>query len=523
MPEGHAMTDADKTATPPTGRGKARKAALAMALLAGTTLGGFTAGHLAFAATDGQAAAGTPPAVNSQVPAPERPLPDFADLVDKVKPAVVSITTKLQVQPTADEGPEGGQGMPFGMMPFGQMTPHGGQQQEHAVEARGSGFIIDANGTIVTNNHVVKDARSVTVTLSDGTTLPARIIGRDPRTDIAVLKVDAKTPLPFIQLGDSAKVRVGEWVVAMGNPFGLGGTVTAGIVSAKGRDIGEGPYDQFIQIDAPINQGNSGGPLFTQDGKVVGINSAILSPTGGSIGIGFAIPSNLVKTVVAQLEMTGHVTRGYLGVASQPVSPEMAKALHLDSDKGALVASVVHDGPAAKAGVEPGDVIEAVNGDKVTSPRDLATDVAAVKPGDTAKLDILRNGEQQTITVAVAEMPGQQTADAGEPAAPQGRVGVALAPLSPDVRARLDLPQHVKGAVVTQVQPGSAAEAAGIQAGDVIVGVGNKAVGSPEEAVRAIHAASQDKDGALALRILRDGQTAFVAVNLSPTGGHDAG
>jgi serine protease Do len=401
------------------------------------------------------------------------------------------------------------------------MMPHGGMpQQQQAVEARGSGFIINANGTIVTNNHVVKDARSVSVTLSDGTTLPARVVGRDPRTDLAVLKIDAKKPLPYIQLGDSSKVRVGEWVVAMGNPFGLGGTVTAGIVSAKGRDIGEGPYDQFIQIDAPINQGNSGGPLFTQDGKVVGVNSAILSPTGGSIGIGFAIPSNVVKTVAAQLEASGHVTRGYLGLASQPVTEQMAKALHLSDDSGALVASVVPNGPAAKAGVQPGDVVQAINGDKVANPRDLAVDVAAVKPGDTAKLDVLRNGETQTISVAVARMPNEQTADAGNQSGsmPQGKVGVALAPLTPDMRSKLDLPDGTKGAVVAQVQPGSPADAAGIQAGDVIIGVGSHAVTSPEEAVKAIHEATRDKDAALALRVIRDGQAAFVAVTLNQNG-----
>src|SRR5271165_3069639 len=505
--------------------GKLRKTALAVALLAGTTLGGFTAGHLAFAANDDQPA--TPP-VNQGAAATPHEIPDFADLVAKVKPAVVSITTKLEVHQTADEGPQMGPqmgpqgGMPF-PFPFGNMMPGGGGMQEHpqAVEARGSGFIINANGTIVTNNHVVKDARSVTVTLSDGTTLPARVVGRDARTDLAVLKVDAKSPLPYIQLGDSAKVRVGEWVVAMGNPFGLGGTVTAGIVSAKGRDIGEGPYDQFIQIDAPINQGNSGGPLFTQDGKVVGVNSAILSPTGGSIGIGFAIPSNMVKTVVAQLETTGHVTRGYVGLASQPVSEQMAKALHLSDNSGALVASVVPDSPAAKAGLQPGDVIQSVNGEKVTNPRDLALDVAAVKPGDTAKFDLLRNGEQQSVSVAVAQTPNEQTANAGE-TAPKGKVGVALAPLSPDMRAKLDLPNGTKGAVVAQVEPGSPAEAAGIQAGDVIVGVGSKSVDSPEAAVKAIHAATQDKDGALALRIIRDGQAAFVAVTLNQPGNNNS-
>jgi serine protease Do len=513
------MTDSEKTS--PAARGKLRKTTLAVALLAGTTLGGFTAGHLAFAAADSQT--NTPSAnapVNADVAATPRTIPDFADLVTKVKPAVVSVTTKLDVHETADEGPAQ---MGPGQFPFGQMPQGGMHEQQHAVEARGSGFIIDANGTIVTNNHVVKDARSVSVTLSDGTELAARVVGRDPRTDLAVLKVEAKQPLPYIQLGDSAKVRVGEWVVAMGNPFGLGGTVTAGIVSAKGRDIGEGPYDQFIQIDAPINQGNSGGPLFTQDGKVVGVNSAILSPTGGSVGIGFAIPSNVVKTVAAQLEATGHVTRGYLGLASQPVTEQMAKAMHLSNDSGALVASVVADGPAAKAGVQPGDVIQSINGEKVTTPRDLAMDVAGVKPGDTAKLDILRNGEAQTISVAATQMPNDRTADAGGDTAPKGKVGVALAPLSPDMRAKLDLPEGTKGAVVAQVEPGSPAEAAGIQAGDVIIGVGSRAVTSPEEAVKAIHAATKDKDAALALRIIRDGQAAFVAVTLNQTGDHNAG
>ncbi len=217
-------------------------------------------------------------------------LPDFTDLVTQVKPAVVSITTRLEADPSADED-QPQMPMPFRQFPFGGMGPQMGPQT-HAVEARGSGFIVDANGTIVTNNHVVKNAKTVSVTLDDGTKLPAKVIGRDARTDIAVLKVDAKTQLPYIQLGNSANVKPGQWVVAMGNPFGLGGSVTAGIVSASGRDIGAGPYDQFIQIDAPINQGNSGGPLFTQDGKVIGMNTAILSPSGGSIGIGFAIPSD---------------------------------------------------------------------------------------------------------------------------------------------------------------------------------------------------------------------------------------
>src|SRR5271165_286095 len=332
-------------------RPRLRRATLAAVLLAGTALGGFAAGHATLAAI-AEAQPVNPPAAQ-----PLHQIPDFADLVKQVKPAVVSVTVKMAVAEASDEGPQRVP-FPFNQMPFGQMGP----QRGHPSEARGSGFIIDANGTIVTNNHVVKDAKSVEITLSDGTSLTAKVIGRDPRTDIAVLRVDAGHELPYIQLGDSKDVAPGQWVVAMGNPFGLGGSVTAGIVSALGRDIGEGPYDQFIQIDAPINPGNSGGPLFTQDGKVLGMNTAIFSPSGGSVGIGFAIPSNTIKTVVAQLESSGHVTRGYLGVQAQPINATMAKAMGLADQSGALVADVQPDTPASRAGLRAGDVIRSVDG-----------------------------------------------------------------------------------------------------------------------------------------------------------------
>jgi serine protease Do len=341
-----------------------RRSAIAAVLLAGTALGGFAVGHAGLAATEAAPGAPVNPPGSGMT---GHTLPDFTDLVTQVKPAVVSITTKLQASPAADEdGPQ--LPMPFRQFPFGGMGPQMGPQA-HAIEARGSGFIVDANGTVVTNNHVVKDAKSVSVTLDDGTQLPAKVIGRDARTDIAVLKIDAHKQLPYIQLGNSANVKPGQWVVAMGNPFGLGGTVTAGIVSASGRDIGAGPYDQFIQIDAPINQGNSGGPLFTQDGKVIGMNTAILSPSGGSIGIGFAIPSDMIHTVVAQLEKTGKVTRGYIGVEAQQVSDTMAKAMHLSEKSGALIAGVQNDTPAAHSGLQPGDVITGVNGQAVKNPR----------------------------------------------------------------------------------------------------------------------------------------------------------
>ncbi len=494
------------TPTPPTRTAGAtwRRTALAAVLLAGTTLGGFAAVH---AANDAATAAQP---VNPTAVTTAQTLPDFSNLVTRVKPAVVSITTKMKVQPASMESGGRGGPMPF---PFGQMMPEGPQQQPRSAEARGSGFIVSATGMIVTNNHVVKDATSVMVTMDDGTELSAKVVGRDPRTDIAVLKVDAPKPLPYIQLGNSRDVKPGEWVVAMGNPFGLGGTVTAGIVSAVGRDIGSGPYDQFIQIDAPINQGNSGGPLFTQDGKVIGMNTAILSPHGGSVGIGFAVPSDMIRTITSQIETSGHVTRGFIGVESQGLNATTAKALGVSEHAGALLAGVKANGPAAKAGLKAGDVIQAVNDQKVTSPRDLAVNVASLKPGDEARLSILRNGATQEVKVKIGEMPGERLAANEETAQPNRmQVGVALAPLSPELRARLDLPDDVNGAVIQQVRPGSPAQAAGLQPGDVIVAVGSTDVDSPAEAVKAMRKALSGKDKALAVRILRNGEPAFVGI-----------
>jgi serine protease Do len=490
-----------------------RRAALAAVLLAGTSLGGFAVGHTAW----GEAAAPVNPPGTQVQP---QTLPDFTHLVEQVKPAVVSITTKFRATPAAleDEDGPGMQGqMPQLPYPFNQMIPHGQQQpQARAVEARGSGFVISADGIVVTNNHVVKDARSVSVTLDDGKVLPAKVLGTDPRTDIAVLKVNADHPLPFITLGNSRDVKPGEWVVAMGNPFGLGGTVTAGIVSAVSRDIGAGPYDQFIQIDAPINRGNSGGPLFTQDGKVIGMNTAILSPSGGSIGIGFAIPSDMIRTVTAQLEKGGKVTRGYIGVEAQEISPTTAQAMHLKQTDGALLAGIQPGSPASEAGLQPGDVVEAVNGTKVSNPRDLAVNVAGIQPGQEAHLTVVHDGQTKDMTLKVGTLPNEQTAsnDTQENGEHHARLGLALAPLSPDVRSQLEVPDGTKGAVVQGVQPGSPAEAAGLQPGDVIVGVGTHTVDSPAEAVKAMRTAMKGNDHALALRVIRNGQPVFVGVNL---------
>jgi serine protease Do len=479
-----------------------RRTALVAVLLAGTSLGGFAAVN---AANDPAVTAGQP--VNPAMVTTARTLPDFSDLVTRVKPAVVSITTKVKVSAGEMQGPA----LPF---PFNQMVPEG-QRGPRVTEGRGSGFIVNANGTIVTNNHVVNDASTVTVTLDDGRTLQAKVIGRDPRTDIAVLRVEAGKPLPYIELGHSRDVRPGEWVVAMGNPFGLGGTVTAGIVSAVGRDIGSGPYDQFIQIDAPINQGNSGGPLFTQDGKVIGMNTAILSPHGGSVGIGFAVPSDMIATVSSQIAQTGHVTRGFVGVEAQALTGTTAKALGLAENAGALLAGVRPNGPAAKAGLQAGDVVQAINGTTIATPRDLALTVSGLKPGEEAKVRLLRDGSTKDVKVTIGDMPHEQTA-AAEPAAQPARaqVGVALGPLSPEVRAQLEVPEGVKGAVIQGVRPGSPAQMAGLQAGDVILGVGSKAIENPAEAASAIRDALSGKEQAVALRIMRDGVSRFVGITM---------
>ena len=500
-----------------------RNAAFAAVLLAGTALGGLGASLRPAAAEDSAAPAA--PISAPAVPA----MPGFGDLVRRVRPAVVTITSteRVQAEQASSPFPQGSdQDQTFrhffgGNHPGNQGQPgnegrgnEGRGNEGHLAKALGSGFIIDAEGHVVTNNHVVDGATKVVVTLDDGRELNARVVGRDARTDIAVLQVDAGVKLPYLALGDSDKAQPGDWVVAMGNPFGLGGSVTAGIVSARGRDIGAGPYDDFLQVDAPINRGNSGGPLFATDGTVMGVNTAIFSPSGGSVGIGFAIPSNLVKQVVAELEQHGHLERGYLGLMTQKLNPEMASALKLAHPTGALVAEVEPDGPAAKAGLKAGDVVTAVNGASVGDPRALAREVAAIHPGSVAAVAVQRDGAEQTFKMTAASLP-EKTADASAPgeASNGAKLGLALAPINPAARESLGLGTDVKGAVIAGVRPNSPASEAGLKPGDVLLSVGNKQVTTPQEAVEAIRAQQGTKQQTtVALRVLRDGHSLFVAV-----------
>ena len=487
-----------------------RRSAFAAALLAATAMSGMGIGP---ASAQTNAAHSAP--IDASHPAAQA-LPGFADLVQKVSPAVVTISSTMR------EAADDTQPSPFPSgspqaQEFGQFFGAPDQAPSQTVKALGSGFILDSKGHVVTNDHVVKNATDIQVTLTDGRTLPAKVVGVDPKTDLAVLQIKSDTPLPHLALGDSAAARVGDWVVAVGNPFGLGGTVTAGILSARGREIGESPYDDFLQIDAPINRGNSGGPLFAQDGTVIGVNTAIYSPSGGSVGIGFAIPSSVVKQVVGQLEAHGHVERGWLGVEAQAVSPAMAKALHLPNATGALVAEVQKDSPAASAGMQPGDVITRIGTAAVQDPRALARMVATLHAGADQEMTVQRDGASKTLSVAVAAQPDQDGAVKAASAEQGPKLGLALAPLDDDARQQLGLASNQKGVVVASVKQDSPAQMAGLQAGDVLEMVGSQPVTTPQEAVTALRHGTQ-KSETVALRVLRDGHQAFVALSATPLG-----
>ena len=449
----------------------------------------------------------------------------FADIVEKVKPAVISVRVKIDGGSQTDGlGGQGMENVPPGLreffrrfgMPDGQMgpegMPHGGRH--NIITGQGSGFFISADGYAVTNNHVVDKAESVQVTTDDGKVHTAKVIGTDPRSDLALIKVEGGS-FPYVKLADAAP-RIGDWVIAVGNPFGLGGTVTAGIVSARGRDIGASAYDDFIQIDAPVNKGNSGGPTFDTNGNVIGVNTAIFSPSGGSVGIAFAIPSDTVKTIVAQLKERGSVTRGWIGVQIQPVTQDIADSLGLKKAEGALVAEPQKGGPAAQAGIEAGDVITAVNGDAVKDARDLAKKIGALPPKSSVKLTVLHKGADKTINLTLGELPNakEARADGGKSddsnadngSAEIGKLGLTLAPATRVAGAGSE------GVVVTGVDSAGLAAEQGFSTGDVILEVAGKAVSTPADVRKVVTAARSDGKRTVLLRVKSGDNTRFVAL-----------
>jgi serine protease Do len=447
------------------------------------------------------------------------PVAGFSDVIERVRGAVVSVTTREQ-----DVGKRGAPHHELPDLPDGVPETFRRFFEEHAnramperVQGQGSGFIVDPSGYVVTNYHVVDGAREVTVRLSDGSQHKAHVKGMDEKTDLALLKIDADKPLPYVQFGSSEGVRVGDWVLAVGNPFGLGGTVTAGIVSARGREIQSGPYDDYLQIDAPINRGNSGGPLFDTTGKVVGVNTAIYSPSGGNVGIGFAIPASLAANVVQQLKAEGRIDRGWLGLQLQAVSPEVAEGLGLKAEGGTLVADVLVDSPAAKAGMRPGDVILSVDGQPLERLTTLPRIVAETKPGKTLTLNVSRKGQTVDVPVRVGAQPKDERLAANDAAdaTDKPRLGLALSKITPELRARYKLEDDAEGVVVTRVLPGSPAERAGIRVGSVISMVGQEPVATPDEVIRQVGDAAREKRPSVLLRVELNGQTSFVPVQLA--------
>jgi serine protease Do len=444
----------------------------------------------------------------------------FADLVERVSPAVVSVIATqpapaLVSQPgLAPDNPLAPFFRQFGMPEPGDRPEGEHQTPPREGQAMGSGFIIDPAGYVVTNNHVVAEATSVAIVLEDGRRLDATIVGRDDKVDLALLKVESQEPLPHLAFGDSDAVRVGDWTIAVGNPFGLGGTVTAGIVSARGRDINSGPYDDYLQIDAPINRGNSGGPTFDVHGNVIGINTAIFSPSGGNVGIGFAIPANLAAPLIAELKENGRIERGWLGVQIQPVTPLIAESLELEEAKGALVAQVTPESPAAKAGLAVGDVILALDGDSIDTVRELTRKVALAAPGEPRPLTIWRDGAALTLEVAPGLAPGAQLAAVeATPSAPASIqvLGLDLEPLDAQSRQAAGLAEDVQGVVVVGAE-GSAAE--WLEVGDVILSVDNEPVQSPDDvAARVAEAEAKDRSAVLVL-INRRGEQRFATLEI---------
>ncbi|MCB1549107.1 MAG: Do family serine endopeptidase [Hyphomicrobiaceae bacterium] len=494
----------------------ARRSLLASAAVAALLAGGVTFGtHQASAASRLFSPAETAAA---RVPAHPATVPGFGDLVAAVKPAVVSVRVKAN-SPVEAQMPLAGinpfNGTPFekffrGAPEFGdQALP---QQRNPAppqfVQGQGSGFFVSADGYVITNNHVVDHAIKVEIVTDDGTTYQAKVVGTDPKTDLALLKVDGRKDFPFVRLARQTP-RIGEWVVAMGNPFGLGGTVTAGIVSARGRDIGSGPYDDFIQIDAPVNRGNSGGPTFNLKGEVIGVNTAIYSPSGGSVGIAFDIPAGTVAAIVPQLQEHGHVIRGWLGVQIQRLTKPIADSLGLAAAKGVLVAEPQAGGPAAKAGLKSGDVITMLDGKGLSGPRDLAKRVAALGPGKPVTLGIVRQGHPQDIKLELGrlkETSGRTTIGDNRNQNAVAHLGLTVAPASAVEGA------GGKGLVVMSVEPGGRAAELGFQRGDVLLKAGGKALMNPEDLTEALTAARTAGHNSALILLERRKDKLFVAV-----------
>jgi serine protease Do len=488
--------------------------------LLATTVAGLGLAAFVFAphAPSGAAVFGTAQAQNLTEKVqqlPQRPV-GFADIVEKVKPAVISV--RVKVERPANSGATTDEDLPFPPgSPFERFFRRFGMPNQPSgrgvVTGQGSGFFISRDGYAVTNNHVVQNAESVQVTADDGKTYTAKVIGTDPRTDLALIKIEG-SGFPYVKLAENSP-RIGDWVLAVGNPFGLGGTVTAGIVSARGRDIGAGPYDDFIQIDAPVNKGNSGGPTFDVDGNVIGVNTAIFSPSGGSVGIAFAIPADTVKNVVAQLRDKGSVTRGWIGVQIQTVTPDLADSMGLKQATGALVSEPQKDSPAAKAGIQSGDVITSVDGAQIHDARDLARHIGTMSPGASVKLGMIHQGQDKTITLTLGTLPNEKQAanDPGQnqrevPDSDLPRLGLTLAPASKVSGA------ETIGVVVTAVVSGGVAADHGFQVGDVILDVGGKSVSTPADVRKSLTEARTEGKHTVLFRVKSNDGTRFVALPL---------
>jgi serine protease Do len=518
------MNQADQSSVTKQGSRKFTRGPLAVttaALIAVGALGLALGQDMRFASAE--PAQTTPPAQTVQTPMGAAPL-SFADLVQRVSPAVVSINVKGDSK-VADNDTQipGLPDLPednplydfFKQFRQGQPGQSNRMPHPHPTMAQGSGFFISPDGYLVTNNHVVEDAEDISVTLENGDKFPATLIGADARTDVALLKVKASQQFPYVKFSEKDP-RVGDWVLAVGNPFGLGGTVTAGIISAHNRDIGSGPYD-YLQIDAAVNRGNSGGPSFNLDGEVIGMNTAIFSPSGGNVGIAFAVPAALVKEVVGQLQEHGSVDRGWLGVVIQNVTDEIADSIGLSEAKGAMVTKVAEDGPAAKEDIKAGDVIVEVNGDKIDDSRDLARKIAELHPNTDVKLSIVRYGDKHQVDMKLGTFPSGKKLAALEEDKPEAgmqldNLGLSLAPAVKVPGAGED------GVVITEVDPNSDAANKGLKAGDVILQVAGETVSQPGDVAKGVKKAmdkAKDKDKVNVLMQVKTGdQTRFVALSL---------